>query len=221
MNKQNETHDISITGYLMGFILAMLLTLLSFIPVMQDLFHQWTVSSKISYLLGLAIIQIFVQVFYFLHLHHGPDAKWNLGTFGFGVVCVTIIIGGTWSAIQHLNYNMMGGSGRIVTPPLITITAPAPVPERPIAAVKTLTIAPGTGTGSGIGARTGPGGNVTASVSLPAHMPAALSSIPIVIIKKATQENPTSASSPTVTAISQKPLQKPMGADSPVSTAPN
>ncbi|MDN5249224.1 cytochrome o ubiquinol oxidase subunit IV [Bartonella sp. TP] len=119
MNKQKTEHGVTISGYLLGFILAVLLTLLSFIPVLKDLFHQWTASSKIMYLLGLAIIQMLVQVFYFLHLNEGPDAKWNLGTFGFGVVCVTIIIGGTWWAIQHLNYNMMGGSGRIVTPPVI------------------------------------------------------------------------------------------------------
>lgn len=142
MDKQKTGHGVTISGYLMGFILAVLLTLLSFIPVLKDLFHQWTASSKIMYLLGLAIIQMLVQVFYFLHLNEGPDAKWNLGTFGFGVVCVTIIIGGTWWAIQHLNYNMMGGSGRIVTPPVINNMQATPPHQLIIENKTTTTIQP-------------------------------------------------------------------------------
>lgn len=138
MSKHKNDHGISLTGYLLGFVLSVILTLLSFIPVMKDMIHDWTVSGKILYLIGMGVIQILVQSFYFLHLQDGEDANWKVGTYGFGFTCVVIIIGGTWWAMQHLNYNMMGGSGRIVTPPLIQESketvkaAPVPAPAAPV-----------------------------------------------------------------------------------------
>lgn len=124
MQMENETletsshadHGVSTGHYLIGFILCVLLTLASFVPVMNHWLDEWAVSTKVIYLIGMALIQIFVQIAFFLHLTSGPDASWNVGTMWFAAICVFIIIGGTWSAISHLNYNMMGGSGRIIEP---------------------------------------------------------------------------------------------------------
>ncbi|WP_273720186.1 cytochrome o ubiquinol oxidase subunit IV [Bartonella sp. ML71XJBT] len=116
MNMQNETHGPSTGSYLIGFILAVFFTLGSFIPVMYGMMESWAISTKVAYLIGMAIIQIIVQIVFFLHLNSGPDAKWNLSALWFAAICVLIIIGGTWWAISHLNYNMMGGSGRIIEP---------------------------------------------------------------------------------------------------------
>ncbi len=116
MSMQNETHGPSTGSYLVGFILAVFFTLGSFIPVMCGMMESWAVSTKVAYLIGMAIIQIVVQIVFFLHLSSGPDAKWNLSALWFAAICVFIIIGGTWWAISHLNYNMMGGSGRVIEP---------------------------------------------------------------------------------------------------------
>ncbi|WP_019223197.1 cytochrome o ubiquinol oxidase subunit IV [Bartonella rattaustraliani] len=116
MSMQNETHGPSIGPYLIGFILAVLFTLGSFIPVMYGMMEIWAISTKVAYLIGMAILQMIVQIVFFLHLNSGPDAKWNLAALWFAVVCVFVIVGGTWWAISHLNYNMMGGSGRIIEP---------------------------------------------------------------------------------------------------------
>ena len=131
-----EEHEYTIQGYIFGFILAVILTLLSFIPVMNDTMHNWTISGKIIYLLGMAFIQILVQSYYFLHLQHGDDADWKVGTYIFGLSAATIVVGGSWWAIQHLNYNMMGGSGRIVTPS--TIIQHDPEVAKPISMPTTL-----------------------------------------------------------------------------------
>ncbi|WP_455475996.1 cytochrome o ubiquinol oxidase subunit IV [Bartonella sp. B17] len=114
MGSHNKTHDPSIGSYFIGFVLAVLFTLGSFIPVLYGMMDSWAISTKVIYLIGMALIQIAVQIVFFLHLNSGPDAKWNLATLWFTVMCVFIIIGGTWWAISHLNYNMMGGSGRII-----------------------------------------------------------------------------------------------------------
>ncbi|AQX20780.1 cytochrome o ubiquinol oxidase operon protein cyoD [Bartonella sp. CDC_skunk] len=120
MSVYDKNHEPSIGSYLVGFILAVLFTLGSFIPVMYGLLDSWAISTKVIYLIGMALIQIIVQIVFFLHLNSGPDARWNLTALLFTAVCVFIIIGGTWWAISHLNYNMMGGSGRIVGPDINT-----------------------------------------------------------------------------------------------------
>ncbi|WP_455466188.1 cytochrome o ubiquinol oxidase subunit IV [Bartonella sp. B39] len=114
MSMHKEAHGPSTGSYLVGFILAVFFTLGSFIPVMYGMMESWAISTKVVYLIGMAIIQIIVQIVFFLHLNSGPDTKWNLSALWFAVICVFIIIGGTWWAISHLNYNMMGGSGRVV-----------------------------------------------------------------------------------------------------------
>ncbi|MCZ2203410.1 cytochrome o ubiquinol oxidase subunit IV [Bartonella sp. A05] len=116
MSTHHKTHDPSTGSYIVGFILAVIFTLASFIPVMYGMLEGWAVSTKVIYLIGMALIQIVIQIVFFLHLNSGPDAKWNLISLCFGAMCVFIIIGGTWWAISYLNYNMMGGSGRIVEP---------------------------------------------------------------------------------------------------------
>nr|CBI80167.1 Cytochrome o ubiquinol oxidase protein cyoD (modular protein) [Bartonella sp. 1-1C] len=116
----DKNHEPSIGSYLVGFILAVLFTLGSFIPVMYGLLDSWAISTKVIYLIGMALIQIIVQIVFFLHLNSGPDARWNLTALLFTAMCAFIIIGGTWWAISHLNYNMMGGSGRIVEPDIST-----------------------------------------------------------------------------------------------------
>ncbi|WP_406603984.1 cytochrome o ubiquinol oxidase subunit IV [Bartonella gliris] len=129
MSMHNETHSPSTGSYLVGFILAVFFTLGSFIPVMYGMMDSWAISTKVAYLIGMAIIQIIVQIVFFLHLNSGPDAKWNLSALWFAAICVFVIIGGTWWAISHLNYNMMGGSGRVIEPETSGVESSVPVSE--------------------------------------------------------------------------------------------
>ncbi|WP_244428459.1 cytochrome o ubiquinol oxidase subunit IV [Bartonella bovis] len=122
----DKIHNPSTSSYLVGFILAVFFTLGSFIPVMYGLLDSWAVSTKVIYLIGMALIQIVVQIIFFLHLNSAPDARWNWITLWFAAMCVFIIIGGTWWAISHLNYNMMGGSGRIVVPEILEMNITKP-----------------------------------------------------------------------------------------------
>lgn len=131
MSAHEDTNGASNGKYMVGFVLAVILTLLSFIPVMNGYLNDLSTTFKVLYLIGLAVIQIVVQIVFFLHLNHGPDAKWLVGTMWFGALCVLIIIGGSWWALNHLNWNMSGGSGRIVRPAITDMVTPdaAPVTE--------------------------------------------------------------------------------------------
>ncbi|AQS41845.1 MAG: Cytochrome o ubiquinol oxidase subunit IV [Candidatus Tokpelaia hoelldobleri] len=108
-----ETHGPSVGKYMIGFILSVILTLLAFGAVMLGWLDGWSLNLKVAYFAGLAIIQIAVQMIFFLHLGEGPDAKWNITSVWFTVFCVFIIIYGTWWTMQHLNYQVMGSNGRV------------------------------------------------------------------------------------------------------------
>lgn len=115
MSAQTHTaHEAGVVKYILGFILSAVLTLIAFSAVMLHWMDSWSISSKVIFLLGLAVIQMMVQIVFFLHLNEGPDAKWNIISMWVAITCVLIIIVGTWLTMQHLNYNMIGGSGRVI-----------------------------------------------------------------------------------------------------------
>ncbi|RCL01314.1 MAG: cytochrome o ubiquinol oxidase operon protein cyoD [Candidatus Tokpelaia sp. JSC085] len=132
--KATTNHGISVTKYMLGFILSVILTLLAFSAVMMGWIDQWLTGTKIIFLLGLAVIQMLVQIVFFLHLDEGPDAQWNIRSMWLAASCVLIIIAGTWMTMRHLNYNMMGGSGRVIRSDVLypAILSPqSPQNERP------------------------------------------------------------------------------------------
>ncbi|UXN03768.1 MULTISPECIES: cytochrome o ubiquinol oxidase subunit IV [unclassified Bartonella] len=125
-----ENHDNSTSKYITGFIISVVLTIASFAPIMAGWLAEWSISAKVIYLLGLAFIQMAVQIVFFLHLSDGPDSKWNITSMWITVVGVLVIIFGTWWTMFHLNYNMMGGSGRVIQTDVIypaTSAAPAAI----------------------------------------------------------------------------------------------
>lgn len=112
-HRTQASHGVSVGKYLAGFIISVILTLAAFLPVMLHWMTDWSISAKVIYLLGLALVQMLVQITFFLHLTDGPDAKYNLMAMWTAVVCVFIIIAGTWWTMWHLNYQVMGGVGRV------------------------------------------------------------------------------------------------------------
>lgn len=90
--------------YLIGFALCILLTFIPFWMVAQHVIKdQFTMHAA---LLGLALVQFFVQVVCFLRLNAGPKARWHLASFLFAIVVIfTIVVGSIW-IMYSLNYNM-------------------------------------------------------------------------------------------------------------------
>ena len=58
-------------------------------------------------LVVLAIAQIGVHLVFFLHLTTAPDNTNNALALAFGVLIVTLVIGGSLWIMDHLNHNMM------------------------------------------------------------------------------------------------------------------
>jgi cytochrome o ubiquinol oxidase subunit IV len=93
-----------ILGYVLGLALAALLTVASFAVFYTHAIWGPAIPAA---LVVLAIAQMGVHLVFFLHLTTAPDYTNNLLALAFGVLIVTLVIGGSLFIMQHLNQNML------------------------------------------------------------------------------------------------------------------
>ncbi|MEM7058745.1 MAG: cytochrome o ubiquinol oxidase subunit IV [Pseudomonadota bacterium] len=92
-------------SYLIGFALAVVLTVIPFWIVMADV--QISLAWALFIIFGLGAIQIMVHVYYFLHVTLGAEDGWQAMSLIFtGVILVIILAGSIW-VMFHLHENMM------------------------------------------------------------------------------------------------------------------
>ncbi|OGT52196.1 MAG: cytochrome o ubiquinol oxidase subunit IV [Gammaproteobacteria bacterium RIFCSPHIGHO2_12_FULL_42_13] len=106
-HKINEPHGIgqkTLRSYLIGFILSITLTLMSF-----SLIEVRFITSTYLYisLAALAITQLLVQSICFLGLNYRPESRYNLLSFLFTILIIVILTGGTLWIMFNLDYNMV------------------------------------------------------------------------------------------------------------------
>ncbi|WP_279237453.1 cytochrome o ubiquinol oxidase subunit IV [Dyella sedimenti] len=92
-------------GYMTGFVLAVVLTVIPFWLVMGHVFD--TSSTAAVVILGLAAVQIVVHMIYFLHMNAKSEGGWNMLALVFTIVLVVITLSGSIWIMYHLNHNMM------------------------------------------------------------------------------------------------------------------
>jgi len=95
-------HDAgpSLRNYVLGFSISIVLTLFSFLLAP----HAGGFAAACIVL--AALVQLFVQLTFFLHMGRERGPQWNLGIFMFAVTIIGILIGGTlWimSNLAHLH----------------------------------------------------------------------------------------------------------------------
>jgi cytochrome o ubiquinol oxidase operon protein cyoD len=90
--------------YISGFVLSLLLTGAAYLAVTQKL---WSAGLLIGIIIALAIAQVLVQLFFFLHLGQETKPRWKLIVLiaMLGVLGI-LVIGSLW-IMQNLNYHMM------------------------------------------------------------------------------------------------------------------
>lgn len=101
-----ETH-FTLRTYLIGFAAAAVLTAIPFWIVMTGAIANAVVAAAI--LILLAVAQILVHTFAFLHVNARAQGGWTLIAYVFTAVLVVITIGGSLWIMYHLNLNMMPG----------------------------------------------------------------------------------------------------------------
>ena len=96
----------SVTSYIVGFVLSVLLTAIPFALVMT---HAAPAAILIPAVIGVGAIQILVHLVCFLHMSTHPSQFWNNAAFAFAVIIVGILVIGSLWIMYHLNMNMMPG----------------------------------------------------------------------------------------------------------------
>ena len=95
-------------GYMTGFVLAVILTVVPFALVMGKVFASSSTTAFV--VLGLASVQIVVHMIYFLHMDTKSQGGWSLLALVFTLVLVLITLSGSIWVMYHLNQNMMPAS---------------------------------------------------------------------------------------------------------------
>jgi cytochrome o ubiquinol oxidase operon protein cyoD len=101
-----EPNEIAsgVRGYLIGFALAVGLTLVSFYLARSAL--VWAPSIPIA-LSVLAMAQMGVHLVFFLHITTGSDNINNVLALAFGLLIVMLLVFGSLFIMTHLNHMMM------------------------------------------------------------------------------------------------------------------
>jgi cytochrome o ubiquinol oxidase subunit IV len=91
-------------SYTVGFVLSMILTLISFYMVSQHILAGWTLGLTISV---LAIVQLIVQLAFFMNLGKEAKPRWNTIIFIFMALVVGIIVFGSLWNMWDLDKRVM------------------------------------------------------------------------------------------------------------------
>lgn len=113
----------SFSGYMVGFVLSIILTAIPFWLVMAGVItHRPT---AVLVLGAFAVAQILVHMVCFLHMNGKVEGGWTLLSTIFTVVFVAIAIAGTLWVMFHMNANMMPAhGGHAVHPPAAAHSTP-------------------------------------------------------------------------------------------------
>lgn len=104
---QARLGGLNLTTYVTGFVLALVLTAIPFGAVMFGWFSPATTLIVIAV---MAVIQILVHLFCFLHLDFSEDNRWNTASGAFTVLILAILVGGTiWLFASLMPRTMLMG----------------------------------------------------------------------------------------------------------------
>ena len=95
----------SLSTYLLGFILSVVLTAVPFWLVMSGSLDNKQVTALA--IMAFAVVQIVVHMIYFLHMNTASENGWTMMALIFTIVMVVIALSGSLWVMNHLNSNMM------------------------------------------------------------------------------------------------------------------
>ena len=103
--EQHDTLHITVGGYVTGFVLSVVLTAIPFWLVMAKVFANPTVT--IFVILGLAMVQIYVHMVFFLHMTSTAEGGWAWMSLIFTLILLIITLSGSLWIMYHLKANTM------------------------------------------------------------------------------------------------------------------
>ena len=97
----------SFRGYLIGFVLSVILTAIPFWLVMSGAIDNKQATAVI--IMVFAAVQIVVHMVFFLHMNTASEGGWSMLALIFTLILVGIVLTGSLWVMYHLNANMMPG----------------------------------------------------------------------------------------------------------------
>jgi cytochrome o ubiquinol oxidase operon protein cyoD len=94
----------SLKSYLIGFVLCLVLTALSFGAVMSGYVPHGLI---LTALVVFGVAQLLVQLIFFLHMGTSPDQRDNTSIFIFTALIIAIVVAGSLWVMHNANVNMM------------------------------------------------------------------------------------------------------------------
>lgn len=91
-------------NYIIGFFTSVILTLVAYVLVVGQVISGLTLLMAIG---ALALVQMVVQLIFFLHLPDEIKPRYKLASFGLMALILLIIVVGSLWIMHHMNYNMM------------------------------------------------------------------------------------------------------------------
>jgi cytochrome o ubiquinol oxidase operon protein cyoD len=100
-----SSHHGSFKDYLIGFVLAAVLTAIPFWIVIYDVFRNPKVGAVV--ILIFAFVQIVVHMVYFLHMNTKSEGGWTFLALLFTLTLVVITLVGSIWVMYHMDQNVM------------------------------------------------------------------------------------------------------------------
>ncbi len=97
----------TLKSYATGFILSLILTVLAFGLVMSGALPP---AGILFGIIVAAIVQIVVQMHYFLHLDTSSSQRWNVMVLAYTGLIIVILVGGTLWIMFNMRDHMMAVS---------------------------------------------------------------------------------------------------------------
>ncbi len=94
----------SLRSYTLGFILSLLLTVIPFGLVMEGLYP---VSTTLALIVAAAVLQIVVQMHFFLHLDTSSSQRWNVMVLIYTLIIIAFLVGGSLWIMHNTAIRMM------------------------------------------------------------------------------------------------------------------
>jgi len=98
-------HHGTMTSYVTGFILSLIFTLIPYYLVTHKTFDK---TELLLIIFGFAVLQMAVQVIFFLHLGREKKPHWNTLFLISTISIIFLVVGGSLWIMKNLHYNMAG-----------------------------------------------------------------------------------------------------------------
>lgn len=103
MNMRSDHNHGTAASYIVGFILSLVFTVIPYYLVVNKVLSG---NSLLVTILGIAIIQMFIQIFFFLHLGRGPKPLYNIVFFVATAGLIIIVVGASMFIMDNLYRTM-------------------------------------------------------------------------------------------------------------------